>query len=569
MILRYKQNHLSIQQFNSISLPDFTILTGVNGSGKSHLLEAIEQNKVIIEDLDNPFIVRFDLESFKLEDEKAFEYSAITKEKNTAWKFIENEIKPRIEKFNPSLNEDYLKWIKECETKNVPFWQLPYKEITNYKKQILKSINDPMPHHIESNKNVLNGIETLIKKLNISIEDLSRETFDNWYIPIEYKNNLLPSQIGKIIWDYYFRLERNEYYLIKNKSGSTNYKCLSENEFYKIHGEKPWNIINRIFNKFNSLPFIINSPEGLDIYGNYSLKIVHTQNQNVEIGFNTLSSGEKVLMALVATVYKASIDHHFPDVLLLDEIDSSLHPSMIQNMLDVIQDIFINKNVKVILVTHSPTTIALSPVKDIYVMNKQGENRIEKKNQQEALLLLTEGYATLDHGLRLFDEISKKKVSIITEGNNTIIIKKALELYGYNDIDIISGAEGRSGKEQLKTLFDFFVRVPHDKKVIFVWDCDVKYSIEESNNTYPFIFNKNTENTIAKKGIENLFNEELFENFKTTIEKSNGEKRVEFDENRKRDFSDLIISRNNKDDFSNFSSLFNHLDDVLKTCGKV
>ena len=40
MNLKFLEEHLSIKQFNDVELKDFTVLTGLNGSGKSHLLQA-------------------------------------------------------------------------------------------------------------------------------------------------------------------------------------------------------------------------------------------------------------------------------------------------------------------------------------------------------------------------------------------------------------------------------------------------------------------------------------------------------------------------------------------------
>jgi len=57
--------------------------------------------------------------------------------------------------------------------------------------------------------------------------------------------------------------------------------------------------------------------------------------------------------------------------LLLDEVDASLHPSMIKNLLDVIEKIFLKNGCKVILATHSPTTVALAPEESIYEISKQ------------------------------------------------------------------------------------------------------------------------------------------------------------------------------------------------------
>lgn len=269
-------------------------------------------------------------------------------------------------------------------------------------------------------------------------------------------------------------------------------------------------------------------------------------------------------MALVASIYKSSSDNHFPDVLLLDEVDASLHPSMMKNMLEVIKNIFLMQGVKVVLVTHSPTTIALAPEESIYVVNRSGKNRIEKKSKQDALAILTQGFATIEQGLKLFDEVARSKLTLITEGKNTLLISKALQLHGINDVEVLSGVEGVSGKNQLKTLFDFLSRTNHTNKVIFVWDCDVTYEIQPSNNTFPYTLPSNPDNAIAKNGIENNFPVSLFENFKKTISLSTGEVITEFDGARKRDFEKLVLEQSKVEHFEKFSALIAEIERVRK-----
>ena len=232
-----------------------------------------------------------------------------------------------------------------------------------------------------------------------------------------------------------------------------------------------------------------------------------------------------------------------------------MHPSMMKNMLEVIHDIFIKQGVTVVLVTHSPTTIALAPEDSVFVMNRAGQKRIEKKSKQEALGILTQGFATLESGLKLFDEVTKSALTIITEGKNTLLINKALQLNGVEGVDVLSGVEGVSGKNQLKTLFDFLSRTNHVNKVIFVFDCDVTYSLSASENTYSYFLPKNEDNVIAKTGIENMFPSYLFDSFKKVITMSNGVIIEEFDGSRKRDFEQYILDRSNLDDFNNFQSL--------------
>ena len=84
------------------------------------------------------------------------------------------------------------------------------------------------------------------------------------------------------------------------------------------------------------------------------------------------------------------------------------------------------------------------------------------------------GFATLDEGLRLFDQISKHKVNVITEGHNAHILRTGFEFFGINNVGIVDDILDRSGTNQLKTLYNFFLKVPHNNKVIFILDCDAK-----------------------------------------------------------------------------------------------
>ncbi|NUJ97616.1 AAA family ATPase [Candidatus Gracilibacteria bacterium] len=571
MKIIFNEKYLSIENFNSIDTNDFVILTGINGAGKSHLLKAIEEKKVLIEGLENSNIIYFNYENFRLENEGMFSAQQITQEKESAWNlFIQangNNIKNSIANWKNSLGGNY-NFIKELAyTKNKPLWDLTKIDIGNDSiYELLKQYKNNIKTFFRTNGNIkdnhlAHGILSLIKKLKYSLDEIEKEEFIDKYYHSHFKNDFIPLQLGKIIWDYYIKQSQNEMHEYQNKKYGKSYKFLSTDEFIENNGEKPWEIINIILGKFNTLDYKTNSPEGEDAFGSFKLSLINKTNPDILLDFSNLSSGEKILMALVASIYKSSSDNHFPDILLLDEVDASLHPSMIQNLLDVIKEIFLEKGVKIILVTHSPTTIALSPEESIYLMNKRGLNRIEKASKENALDILTEGFATLDKGIKLFDEISSQNISIITEGNNTNIIKKALELYGITNIDIINGAEGSSGKNQLKTLFEFFTKVSHDKKVIFVWDCDANEyrKLLESNNTIPFVFQKNENNKICLKGIENLFGEDKFEKFLSITTKANGNEIKVFDESMKRNFEDKIISNGLKDDFKNFETLINIL----------
>ncbi len=558
MKLEFRQEYLSITTFNPVELESLTVLTGVNGSGKSQLLDAIANKSVAITECDSLNIVHFNYETFKLENESSFNAQSISTEKENAWSYFTENIKPSLTSWKNQLGDSQASIINECKSNKKNIWEVANNTMQQYKTNV-KNLFSNQTH---KNNQFASGIYSMVKKQDKFIDDIQHDEFLSRYKPYAYKNNFLPNQLGKVVWDYYVKYNKNQFHIFQNKEQGGDFTTLSESEFIDMHGEKPWDVINDILSRFDTLTYRINSPEGHDYFGNFHLTLKHINKPGVEIPFSSLSSGEKILMALVASIYKSSSDGYFPDILLLDEVDASLHPSMIKNMLNVINNIFLKNNIKVILVTHSPTTIALSPSNSIFVMNKDGTNRIEKKSKQDALSILTEGYATIDEGLKLFDQASKNNISIITEGNNAQLIKKAIELFQYKNIEVVQDLENITGKNQMKTLFDFFSKTKHDTKVVFAWDCDVSLNLQEANGTYPYILDRNEGNNIASKGIENMFSEELFSGFTNTITRSKGHTKTDFDSSRKKDFTDFILSRNDLDDFIKFKPLFTYINSL-------
>lgn len=560
MKLKYKSPYLSIDEFDEVEIPSFVVLTGINGSGKSHLVQAIENGHVQIEGLANPIIVHFNYETFKLDNESAFTGHQLASEREQAWQFHQQNIKSQAQSWRSPLGDHYEQIRNECIKKKRPFWHLAYDALKQYRDQFRQFMNR---NNMRQNAQA-QGIFSLAKQIPYSIDEIGHDDFVQLYKPYQFKNDFLPNQLGKIFWDYYVKYRENQINAFENEKNKKNYPALTEEEFEATHGRKPWELVNEILSTFDTLAYRVNSPEGVHIFSSFKLSLQHTEKPDLEIDFGHLSSGERVLMALVASVYKSSSDQHFPDLLLLDEVDASLHPSMMRNMLDVIDKIFLRQRVNVILVSHSPTTIALAPETSLYVMNRTGPKRIVKKSKEDALRILTEGFATIEQGLRIFDQVSRSNVTVISEGHNESILRKALNLFEVDGVEILDGIQDISGKNQLKTLFQFFRKVPHDSKVIFVWDCDASIQLTPENKTFPYILPYNPDNQIARKGIENAFSEQLLINYIKTITTSNGQVIREFDETRKRDFTQHVCDNGTKADFSHFQGLVTEIERIKR-----
>jgi predicted ATPase len=570
MKLKQINKHLSINKLEEVNLSPLTIITGLNGVGKSQLLEGIKKGSFIIDDINPNNIVLLTSQNFqisseqpidvkKLEEEYVYLIDAFKEKQKQVESLVNqsknyNQFKEKATNLNKSILDldsisfendeifqEYIEFIKK------------YKSIIAHLSISIRRNNSQYPDSISYNNSLL----LLASKFTFCIHELTIKDFKDNFVPISMKDFILPSNISKIIWDYFLKSENFAFELYRNR------KELDFEEFENKYGPKPWIIFNEILQNFETLDFYVNSPEGMVKEDSYKFALKSKINPKLTIEVNQLSSGEKILFSLVGFLYRLTLDNILPDIILFDEIDASLHPSMINKFLEIIQKSIIAKGKYVILATHSPSMIALAPENTTYLMEKGEITRLYSKSKEESLSILTEGYATLTQGISLFNNINLSKVTIISEGCNSKFIKKAMELYSCpQDINIITGIENITGKNQLRTLFDFFSKISHEAKVIFVWDCDVHYDIKPDNNTYPFFFSFNNQNRIAKKGIENLFDESLFNNFQKRIILADKSQKTEFDESCKREFEKTILNRNEKNDFINFNELINFIIEI-------
>lgn len=563
MHIRFQTSYLSVAEFVPIDLPRLSVITGVNGSGKSHFLQAIAGRSIIADDIEHDEIVLFSGETFRLDNQSVLSASQAIQERYNAWIFLTQQTNPNVgaalTSYRNNIGQAADEILEIADKVNKPLWKLgsidgideqKFEFLSQYKRNVQSFL---LGSQLKGNHQT-ESILALCKKLHTFIDLLEKEQFETLYEPRQSREGFLPNQLTLAFADYYSKLEENQYKKFRNEHYGENHELLTTDEFTRQYGPKPWDVINQVLSQLGTMPYRVNSPEGLTRFDNFQAELTHQYTPNIRPNFSDLSSGEKVLIALVASVYKARSDKNFPRLLLLDEIDASLHPSMINSMLEIIQDAFISNDVYVILVTHSPTTVAICPEDSIFVMHPRGSIRLEHRTRAEALDILTEGFVTLNKGLTVLDEIARTKVSIVTEGRNIDLVQRALNYSRVEGVKVISGVEDRSGSSQLKTLFDFFTALPHDNAIIVLWDCDAeKYrSLISKNNTFPFVFSCNDSNTIAPRGIENLFAADHVQRFKKEIHFADGTIKIEFDENQKGPFARYVLDRNEPSDFVQF-----------------
>lgn len=354
MKITIKQKHKSINPPCDFELPDFSVLTGRNGSGKTHLLEAIsnkDKSDVNINGAIKRNIRYIPFNGLNPNIQETCDPNSITQQIKNIWN---------------QYNSGRQSATRTPQHANL---QGLFRHIVdkNAKRLVQKTINET---HKEFDK--------------LTEDDLS----DNFDISFMGQNDFFTAQFALIFKNYHRRQEENnvnEYYVSKGQTPTK--PVLSKQEFEDKFGTPPWDFVNKILLETN-IPYEVNSPVGTRIESNFNFKL-KDRNAGFEISSADLSTGEKVLMSLALAIYNSGGDVGKPDLLLLDEPDAGLHPSMSQKMVDVLnKNIVIENKIPTIITTHSPTTVVASKGVSIYQLIR-GNNLPTKVSTQEAVEILS------------------------------------------------------------------------------------------------------------------------------------------------------------------------------------
>lgn len=407
--LSFVSIYKSIKSLSSIDLPSFVVLTGRNGSGKTHLLEALRDGKVkssLVSNIQTDVIL-YDWNSIIPKDTGVFHtHQHLTQRSNwfTQIRQRQEQILPNIQQQVISLGvpEEYCSSIYKIRTltktkisefavsENV---DRIYEQVKNICKQQGQQVYSQTHRHIgdESWKKV--APEVLKEKPELFLETSESKFFGDKKL-LWGEVDPFQQAFGRLFATYRDLIHQNDR-LQKYPPEDSDLVHLDPTQFIAEYGEPPWDFVNKILNVCE-LDFRVNSPP-LHETSSFEPKL-NKLSSDIEMRFADLSSGEKVLMSFALCLYNASDARQkkrFPRLILLDEVDAPLHPSMVVSLLNTIQNVLVDdKGISVILTTHSPSTVALAPEDSLYEMNPDGP-RIEKCRKGKALSILTTGVPTL------------------------------------------------------------------------------------------------------------------------------------------------------------------------------
>jgi ABC-type molybdenum transport system ATPase subunit/photorepair protein PhrA len=172
-----------------------------------------------------------------------------------------------------------------------------------------------------------------------------------------------------------------------------------ESEIRAKIGPAPWDVVNEIFTAAG-FPFRVSSPMGAKLVDRYELFLEDIET-HLKLRPMNLSSGEKTILGIILWLYNARHHGRFPKLLLLDEPDAHLHPSFTRHLLDAIVDVLVGRyGVRVILTTHSPSTVALAPEESLFEMRRSSPRIVRSASRAQTVGLLTAGLVTVSPSTR-------------------------------------------------------------------------------------------------------------------------------------------------------------------------
>jgi predicted ATPase len=362
----------SVGPFTWDNIPSLSIITGLNGAGKSQLLELIRTKPDIVQTDDNVIYKPEDI-TFWNSDGGRFPNS------HSFQLFDLIAFAATLRTFSDPL--------KKVLKVTVPNERVRQREET----QMTKVLSQLSINIVGREAEIIKLIELNSGKafINLGFEEVMYHFPEQLFLD---SDNIINDRIETLFYMYHFRKTVDE------KSG----KNLTE------YPTPPWDLLNQVF-EISNLPFEIDNPTQIDIDFDvnnldsffkldtkytYSLKLTHKL-LNKTIDFKDISSGEKTIMSLAFLHYYAQKKKSYKKLLLLDEPDAHLHPSLTKQFLEVVDKFLIKQyGAKVIMTTHSPSTVGLCDEDSIFIMSKE-PTKIEKQTRPNAINYLTSGVPTL------------------------------------------------------------------------------------------------------------------------------------------------------------------------------
>ncbi|MEZ5993433.1 MAG: ATP-binding protein [Planctomycetota bacterium] len=538
--LRFVEEYKSISSFEDLELPEFTVVTGINGCGKTQLLEAILHGRIAVDSIESQNIMLRVSSNLTESRNSNPAPQQVSRERYLVVKQFLSNAKRIRDKFVADLEKEGVAWVNAKDDRDLALIMGNGDEVYQRLKLHLKiddgaAIREPQwvayvrlrKALIEEYKSQVLGIRNIHPLVGPASDRYGKhplaftrgEVED--MIPLGWEQyDVFQHDLSRLFGSYYAALEENQYERFRNEKRGEANTCITDEEFVVKHGEPPWDFFNRLLAEVR-LNYEVDPPsERPD--ASYSA-VLRNRSNGVEISYENLSSGEKVLLGFVFCLYnvnKGKEKIQYPELILLDEIDAPLHPKMTKDMLDIVSRVLVEeKGIPVIMTTHSPSTVALSPEESLRML-EPSPHRLLPCTTEAAVRSLSDGYIAVMPGARFV--ITEAEIDKVFYTAAAEKMAEAGKMGGQPALVFIQATDGRNrqggGRAQVESwgvklkeagLSNIYGIIDRDESNVPVGNVKVlpRYSIEnywlDPIITYAVLMHDGEHRNLIDVGIEN------------------------------------------------------------------
>lgn len=418
MKLILENAYKSLEPFESDELSDFAIITGKNGSGKSQLLNLISlrANKSsevqAIKIFFRPYISKVQFQGIEKDNVGIVNY--------TSWKsVIDSHLKSfqfwgeNIKKVLSYFFEKGREIVLDEKAEDFNFEDETYKDLLlsaikelygprgshSVSKIDLRTEQQLLSHFVHNGAlvKILKEIYHLSEKLPHQLVNADFYSHSFSELAIDNKD-LFSSQLELLFYNYAKRRYTNRLDNFYKETDGEENKSVTDDQFTKLF-KPPWETLNEILADHKiDFNFKIIDNKSFNPHNDLDFQLIK-KSSGQSVDFNDLSSGEKIIIGLVIKLFITkyyNTELGYPGLIVLDEPDAFLHPEMTGLLIAVLEQTFVRQfGMKVLITTHSPTTVALAPEDSIFQLTNHANSSLTKISKDAALEMLTSSIPTL------------------------------------------------------------------------------------------------------------------------------------------------------------------------------
>lgn len=473
--LKLNQRYKSLQQgFEWNDIPAFAVITGVNGVGKTQLLEVIKGRNERPDNHGRTKQIAREIISSRGPENLIFSENTSQRglSLNGLIEYVHNGDQRLVTIKN--IDQDLFNYQNNINNVLQQLSQITDKvtrlqfenNIRSWREQIRNLQDQKLNVNIYAYDEELRRIGL---KLGKKVEELTEDEIRQFAID-NFESLTTVDELSRFLSNENQRYMRRITYLVETHQ--------SEEADLLVAQERPYQTINRIFRQYGFDYFDMLNPFPID--GKLKGEIRFKGKEGEEVDYNSLSRGEQAIVQFVIWSYGQDFRGNRLNTMVLDEPDAHLHPSMCKMMVEIFSEMSAKKEIggggiRIIITTHSPSTVAFTPEGSLFVMQREADNMrvIRQTTSENAVDILSDGIFTFSRAMSNFTQLSSstKHNLVFVEGKTDVKhFEKAMQVLGYDlDVEFFD-------MHDATTLSNFISCAParlfNKKSLIALFDCD-------------------------------------------------------------------------------------------------